>query len=105
MECKKLVRDNICFIIEDEGGVANYRVLSDEEYKKELIRKMHEETDEFAKDKNIEELADMWEVFKNIIKTSGFKFSDILKVAKYKREKKGSFQNKIYHHFRSIPLM
>lgn len=96
MECKKLVRDNICFIIEAEGGSVDCRILNDEQYKTELIRKMHEETDEYAKDLNIEELADMWEVYRNIIQQSGYKFNEVLKVAKAKREKKGSFRDKIF---------
>jgi predicted house-cleaning noncanonical NTP pyrophosphatase (MazG superfamily) len=96
MECKKLVRDNICFIIESEGGTVNCRILNDDEYKTELIRKMHEETEEYAKDCNLEELADMWEVFRSIIRISGYKFADILRASIKKREEKGGFVDKIY---------
>jgi predicted house-cleaning noncanonical NTP pyrophosphatase (MazG superfamily) len=93
---RMVMRDNICFIIEAEGGSVDCKILNNEEYKTELIRKMHEETDEYAKDLNIEELADMWEVYRNIILQSGYKFNEVLKVAKEKREKKGSFRDKIF---------
>ena len=96
MKCGKLVRDNVCFIIEEEGGTTECRVLTDKEYKCELIKKMHEDTDKYSENCSLDNLANMWEVFRNIIKDSEFKFSDVLRTAMKKREESGSFTNKIY---------
>lgn len=58
----KLVRDKIPDIIRSRGETAITHIASDEEYKKRLIEKLQEEVDEFKKDNNEEELADIMEV-------------------------------------------
>ena len=58
----KLVRDKIPEIIAQQGESANIRVLSDKEYTAALEQKLDEETAEFHKEKNLEELADILEV-------------------------------------------
>ena len=66
----KLVRDKIPEIIENDGETPVVRVLNDNEYKKELEKKLKEEYEEvlLAKDKKerLEELADMLEVIRMI---------------------------------------
>lgn len=66
----KLVRDNIPNKIEANGEVAVTRILSDEEYRSELYKKLLEESNEVINAKNkediIEELSDVLEVVKAI---------------------------------------
>ena len=62
----KLVRDNIPEIIINDGCKPITRILTDEEYKRELEAKLLEEYQEVLKAKTanerIEELADMLEI-------------------------------------------
>ena len=63
----KLVRDNIPNIIKEKGEEPITRILSDEEYKKELEKKLNEEYQEVLEasgSERVEELADMLEVIK-----------------------------------------
>ena len=62
MKFDKLVRDKIPEIIESTGKKAIYRILSEEEYKEYLEKKLDEEVAEFHGSKSIEELADILEV-------------------------------------------
>ena len=65
----KLVRDNIPEIIKSNGETPITRILDDEEYKKELERKLLEEYNEVLEssgDDRMEELADMLEVMISI---------------------------------------
>ena len=86
VKCEKLVRDKIPEIIQDKNGLPKTRILDKVEYTGELLRKMHEETDEYARDKTVEELADMYEVFCAIVDNSGFKMKNMTNYAidKYK---------------------
>lgn len=96
---KKLVRDNIPNIIESNGEVAITRVLSDEEYKKELEKKLYEEYNEVlnsSDDDRIEELADMLEVIIALAEVDGKTFDDIEKIRVLKKEKRGGFSKRIY---------
>ena len=58
----KLVRDKIPQIIEEKGGKAEIRILSDEEYRTFLEAKLDEEVAEYHRDQCAEELADILEV-------------------------------------------
>jgi predicted house-cleaning noncanonical NTP pyrophosphatase (MazG superfamily) len=58
----KLVRDNIPEIIEKDGMVAKTRILSREEYKIELRKKLEEEVQEYLDNPCLDELADIKEV-------------------------------------------
>ena len=63
----KLVRDNIPNKIESNGEIAITRILTDEEYKIELEKKLNEELNEVLSssgEDRLEELADMLEVIK-----------------------------------------
>ena len=65
----KLVRDRIPEIIEGNGEEPITRILNDEEYRSELIKKLNEEYDEVVNASGediIEELADMLEVMESI---------------------------------------
>lgn len=58
----KLVRDKIPEIIAGNGQTARTRILSEAEYRTELINKLGEEYKEFLQDYSLQELADLQEV-------------------------------------------
>ena len=68
----KLVRDKIPQNIEALGKRCHYYVLNEEEYKKELDKKLLEEANEFIADHNTEEMADLIEVIEAIKKSYNF---------------------------------
>ncbi len=92
----KLVRDKIPEIIEKNGGIPISRILDDKEYKKCLDEKLIEEVQEYLKDDNEEELADVYEVFINILKYKGIELKKIEEIALEKKIKRGGFDKKIY---------
>lgn len=96
----KLVRDNIPEIIRKNGGEPYTRILSDEEYKKELEKKLYEEYNEVlntsSKEERIEELADMLEIISALAKVEGQELEDVISCAKQKNIKRGAFDNKIF---------
>jgi len=96
----KLVRDKIPEIIVQNNGKPVTRILSDEEYKTELEKKLLEEYYEVlsATDSNdrIEELADMLEVMIELAKLEGKKLDEIIEICKNKGLKRGGFGDKIF---------
>ncbi|MBQ6285031.1 MAG: nucleoside triphosphate pyrophosphohydrolase [Bacilli bacterium] len=95
----KLVRDNIPNKIESNGEIAITRILTDEEYKIELEKKLNEELNEVlsssGKDR-LEELADMLEVIKCLAKLEGSSIDEVIDIAQQKKLKRGSFDKKIF---------
>lgn len=96
MSYKKLVRDKIPDIIKEKGENPVTRILLDDEYKKELDIKILEEVNEYLKDDNIEELADIQEVIYAILKFKNVTISEFEKIRLEKVTKRGSFDEKIY---------
>ena len=95
----KLVRDKIPKIIEDNGEKPIIRILSDDEYKKELEKKLLEELNEVISsngEDRIEELSDMLEVMTSLAELEGRTMDDVVKTAKIKKKKRGGFDNRIY---------
>lgn len=93
----KLVRDKIPSNINAKPGKkATYRVMSDEEYLKELNRKVLEEAKEFIEENEIEELADVTEVIESIMRVKGITWEQVRIVQEEKRSKKGGFQDRLY---------
>ena len=96
----KLVRDNIPDIIHSNGEKPITRILSNDEYKQELERKLYEEYQEVLNTTNskdrIEELADMLEIIISLAKLEDKSLDDVVEVAKSKRLKRGGFDKKIY---------
>jgi len=90
----KLVRDHIPEIIEEDGRTCYWRKVNDHsEHMMRLKHKIIEETDEFIENPSCEEAADMLEVVKTFININGLKFEDVVKTAKKKAKKRGSFQD------------
>ena len=96
----KLVRDNIPNIIESNGEAAITRILSDDEYRTELYKKLLEESHEVINSQRpedtLEELADVFEVLKAIAELQGKNIDDIIEIANQKRLKRGGFSKRIY---------
>lgn len=95
----KLVRDNIPSIIEGKGETPITRILNEEEYKKELEKKLYEEYNEVLEasgEDRVEELADMIAVIKYLAKLEGKELEDVIKTADEKSTKRGAFNDKIF---------
>lgn len=96
----KLVRNNIPVKIKLNNEIAETRILSDEEYEKELNIKLLEEANEAINAKTNEdikeELADIYEVMLAKLKLINSDMKEIEKIATSKRNKRGSFDKKIF---------
>lgn len=95
----KLVRDNIPSIIKGNGATPITRILNEEEYKKELEKKLYEEYNEVLEasgEDRVEELADMIEVIKYLAKLEGKELGDVIKTADEKSTKRGAFNDRIF---------
>ena len=96
----KLVRDNIPDIIEKNNEVPVTRILSDDEYKKELYKKLNEEVKEVinskTKEEILEELADVLEVLKSIAEFNNKTLEDVIDISSKKRLKRGGFKKRIF---------
>ena len=95
----KLVRDKIPNIIESKGETPVTRILSNEEYKKELEKKLNEEYQEVVESSGkdrLEELADMIEVIRYLAKAENSTLDEIVSIADEKSAKRGAFEEKIF---------
>lgn len=89
----KLVRDKIPEILDGRGVPYEKRIASPEEYKKELIKKLSEEVNEFIQTGDSEELADVIEVIGALKKLPEYKNVEELRLKKL--EERGGFNEKI----------
>ena len=96
IEHNKLVRDKIPQIIEASGKTCVTEVLSQEDYLRELDRKLSEELSEYRQSKSLEELADLLEVMGAVVKARGYTWDDLTRVRKEKRAARGAFDQRIY---------
>lgn len=95
----KLVRDKIPNIIEEKGETPVIKVLDENDYKKELEKKLYEEYKEVIEasgDDRVEELADMLEVIKALASLENKNLNDIIDIADKKNKKRGAFDEKIF---------
>lgn len=95
-EYNKLVRDNIPETMKQNGSIPVTRILNNEEFLEELDKKLLEEVNEYLIDQNIEELADIYEVFLVILKARKIDFNELEEVRKTKVLKRGAFEDKIF---------
>ena len=92
----KLVRDRIPELIKKDGKVPVIKVVkSDKEYYKRLLEKLHEEIKEFTETPNIEEAADVFEVYKAILEFKKIDFDEVIDKKIKKRFLKGGFDKRI----------
>lgn len=95
----KLVRDNIPDIIRSNKETPVTRILNDEEYKSALEKKLYEEYNEVISSAGfdrVEELSDMLEVIESLAKLENSSLEEVIKTAKDKSNKRGSFNKKIF---------
>ena len=96
----KLVRDKIPEIIMGDNRKPVTRILTADEYKIELEKKLYEEYKEVLLTTNsedrIEELADMLEIIQTLAIMENKTLADVINVAKEKSQKRGGFQKRIF---------
>ncbi len=92
----KLVRDKIPEIIRGNGEEPVIRILSDEEYLKELEIKLQEEMNEYLESGDVEELADLEEVLRAILDVKNCSWQEFEEIRTIKVNKRGAFKNKIF---------
>ena len=95
-EYNKLVRDKIPEIISNNGEKPSIKVLNDEEYKKELDKKILEEVNEYLKDDNVEELADIAEVILAILAYKNVPIKAFEEIRNNKAKKRVAFNDRIF---------
>ena len=97
----KLIRDKIPEIIEKTGKKYEVRTLDNEEYKKELLKKIVEEANEVLdtngdKKEIIKELGDVLEVIDHLITVFDLDKTEIEKVKQERKESRGGFDKKLF---------
>lgn len=91
----KLVRDCIPEIIESDGKTCTTEVLPDDHYLQMLDAKLDEELAEYQESKSLEELADLLEVMRAVVKARGWTWEQLEQVRQEKAAKRGGFEQKI----------
>lgn len=96
----KLVRDRILEVIEKAGKNYTSRILSEEEYKQEVRKKMHEELAEYEEaatnEEAVEELADLLELIHAAAFIHGASIEQLENIRHQKATKRGGFNERIY---------
>ncbi|MBI4036482.1 nucleoside triphosphate pyrophosphohydrolase [Candidatus Daviesbacteria bacterium] len=95
MKYNKLVRDKIPEIIKADGQTPITHIANNEEYRKKLLEKLQEEVEEFLKEQNPEELADMLEVIDAICKLKNINPTKLQKIKQQKAIDRGEFKKRI----------
>ena len=92
----KLVRDNIEEIMISKGAKPVTRILSDEEYLTELNKKLLEEVNEYLESGELEELADIKEVFLAILDAKKISNENLEEIRINKVKKRGAFKKRLF---------
>jgi predicted house-cleaning noncanonical NTP pyrophosphatase (MazG superfamily) len=97
----KLVRDNIPEIIKKENKIPTTRILSNDEYKLELLKKLVEEANEVLEAKEdenglIKELGDLLEVIDSTIKAFNLSKEEVLILKDKRKQERGGFDKQIF---------
>ena len=95
MVYEKLVRDLIPDLIAAQGEKPNIRILDDAEYRDCLSRKLDEEVQEFHKENNLEELADILEVVYALAEINGGR-EELERIHREKHDARGGFSKRIF---------
>jgi predicted house-cleaning noncanonical NTP pyrophosphatase (MazG superfamily) len=96
----KLVRDLIPQVIKSAGKECRTRILDEEEYTRELIIKLKEESEEYftaqSPKESLEELADMVEVIRALATIHGATWEQLEVLREKKAAARGGFQERVY---------
>lgn len=92
----KLVRDKIEDIMIEKGAKPVTRILSNEEYLKELEKKLLEEVNEYLESKEVEELADIEEVIIAILEAKNISRENLEEIRQAKVKKRGAFKRRLF---------
>lgn len=91
----KLVRDRIPEIIETDGKTCVCETLANEDYLRLLDAKLTEELSEYQESHSLEELADLLEVLRAVVKARGWTWEELERVRQDKVARRGGFEKKI----------
>lgn len=91
----KLVRDRIPEIIESDGRECTTEILPDDRYRQMLDAKLNEELAEYQESKSLEELADLLEVMRAVVKARGWSWEQLEQARQEKAVRRGGFEKKI----------
>ena len=91
----KLVRDRIPEIIKDSGKGCEIEIVNGVQKQEFLEKKLLEEVNEYIKDKNLEELADVLEVLFGLANELGYQEEDLLNKRNEKLQERGGFKKGI----------
>lgn len=91
----KLARDRIPEIIVSDGKTCVCETLADEDYLRLLDAKLTEELSEYQESCSLEELADLLEVLRAVVKARGWTWEELERVRQDKAAKRGGFEKKI----------
>ena len=91
----KLVRDKIPQVIAEDGNQCDIEIVTKDQMTSLLEAKLKEEVEEYLKDKNIEELADIMEVLFGLAHNLGYSEEELINKRKYKLEQRGGFKEGI----------
>lgn len=95
----KLVRDNMPEICKKNNFKSKFYVADEQEYLQRLKDKLQEEVNEYLKDNNIEELADILEVVYALVEATGYSQEDLEIMRKAKSDKRGKFLKRLVIEF------
>lgn len=87
----KLVRDRIPEIIEADGKTCVTEILADEQYLEMLDAKLNEELAEYQESKSLEEVADLLEIMRAVVKARGRTWKQLEQVRADKAARWGAF--------------
>ena len=106
---QKLVRDKVVLNCLDDPEVVHteYRELDSQEFRRELVCKVHEEADEIPlgdkqRDESLKELADLQEVVDALRRAFGFSDEQVKEEMARKKQKKGGFDNRYYIEYNDL---
>ena len=106
---QKLVRDKVVPNCLDDPEVVHteYRELDSQEFRRELVCKVHEEADEIPlgdkqRDESLKELADLQEVVDALRRDFGFSIEQVQEEMARKKQKKGGFDNRHYIEYNDL---
>ena len=96
----KLIRDKIPAKIKDKGSDLETRVLSDEEFEKELMNKVLEEaselTEAFSREELVSELGDVIDVLDEIKALKNISDEELSAAREESNARKGGFKERLF---------